>query len=331
MNAPSKQIPDGLDPVSYARLAIQYYFMGWNRHSIKAGKLALRGSEEEQSPATLSRLSEDERGRFRLLVEGLSASVTIGDQFMTVSRTMTDYIQDGLNVASQVTDDLLSGKKHLRTFKYALEVSLGELGKIATEAVTRAADEMVRASQPPREVPAELPARQLVILAERYLTLGWTEQARDALELAISLGPTSLVGKQAKTILLTRLPKQPVPYIACEGLIEARRALVQGDMERSRVKLTELIRRYPGFESPYNELGMINLRDGEIELARNNVTMAIEINPNYLDAWLNLARINAAACQLLDAQRCLDRASALDDTDDRIVATRQMISLLARL
>ncbi|MBX9691942.1 MAG: hypothetical protein K2Z81_06120, partial [Cyanobacteria bacterium] len=135
MNAPSRQVPEGLDPVSYARLAIQYYFMGWNRHSIKAGKLALRGSDDLQA-SSLTGLSEDERGRFRLLVEGLSTSVSLGDQFMTISRTMTDYVQDGLNVASQVTDDLLSGKKHLRTFKYALEVTLGELGKLASQAVS---------------------------------------------------------------------------------------------------------------------------------------------------------------------------------------------------
>ncbi|MBX9691963.1 MAG: tetratricopeptide repeat protein, partial [Cyanobacteria bacterium] len=199
------------------------------------------------------------------------------------------------------------------------------------QAVSKAADEVVKASQPPREVPEMLPARQLVELAERYLQLGWTEQARDALENAISLEPKSLVAGRARSILLTRLPKQPVPYIACEGLIEARRALMQGDIDKSREKLTELIQRYPSFENPYNELGMINLKDGDLDLARDNVTMAIELNPNYLDAWLNLARINASACQLLDAQRCLDRASALDEDDDRIAAIRPMLSILARL
>lgn len=331
IKAPPRQVPDHLQPRHYCRLAIQYYLMGWTRQAVKSGRRALAGVPHELEGTPFSELSEEDFGRFRRLVEGLDHGVSVGEQLFGISRSFANAVQDGMDATSALTDELIKDNKTLRLIKFGLEESLRQLSLAAQQAVTKTAEEAVKLSQPPREVPEDLTPQEYLELARRYLSINWTEQCRDSLLKAREIEGTKLKGELAWTMLKTKLPREPVPYLAEEGLADARRKLLIGKDDEAAEALEELIARYPQLEPPYCMLSAIRVREGKLEKAESLLSKAAELNPNYLNTWLELARVHAIGGSILEAQRALDRASDLDADDPEIPPLRQLISILSRL
>lgn len=58
---------------------------------------------------------------------------------------------------------------------------------------------------------------------------------------------------------------------------------------------------------------------------------AIDINENYLNAWLHLARAKACVLELREAQSCVDRAIKLDPEDASTQSLKTLIDFLSSL
>ncbi len=338
VKAPPRQVPSDLQPQHYCRLAIQYYLMGWTIQAVRSGRLALAGARAQEAKGhdrrldgtPFSELSREDYDRFRGLIEGLDKSVSFGEQLLSFSRSITTAIQEGMDASSQFTDELIKDNKTLRLLKFGLEESFKQASKLTQEALTRTAEEMTRISQPPKEVPDNLSPQAYIELAQRYIALGWNEQARDSLLKVREMEGERLKGAMAWNLMRTRLPKEPVPYLAEEGLSDARRKLLMGKEEEAAEVLEELTMRYPQLELAQCSLAAIMIRQGKLEKAERLLARALEINPNYFNTWVELARLNAIGGAILESQRCLDKACELDGDEPAIAPLRQLISILSR-
>ncbi|MBX9669638.1 MAG: tetratricopeptide repeat protein [Candidatus Obscuribacterales bacterium] len=331
IKAPPRRVPDHLQPHDYCRLAIQYYLMGWTRQSVKAGRLALQTKPNDLAGTPFGELSEEDFARFRRMIEGLDTSVSIGEQVLGVAKSFVDFVQDGVDSSSKVADDLVKDNQVLRLLKFGFEESVRTITTGMQDALNMAVDEAVKVTQPPRTVPDNLTPQGYLDLAKQYLSYGWTEQARDSLLKVRELEGDKLKGALAWTLLKTQLPKEPLPYLAEEGLAEARRKIARGQLMEARFVLEELISRYPEIEVLYCLLAHCESSAGRLEQANNYLNKAVELNPNHLNTWLQLARVHAIGGSVLEAQRCLDRATDLDPDDFSIPHYRQIISVLSRL
>jgi len=331
IKAPPRNVPANLQPNHYCTLAIQYYLMGWTPQAVKAGRLALQSRPSDLAGTPLGELSEEDYSRFRKMVEGLDAGVTIGEHVAGVSKTVSNMVQDGLDTTSAVADELIGKNKTLKLLKFGLEQGMKQLGKEAQEALSVAMEMAVKVAQPPKSLPEDLTSQGYLDLSRQYLLYGWTEQARDALLKVREMEGEKLKGSLAWTLLRTQLPKEPMPWFAEEGLAEARRKSMRGQDDEAREVLEELVQRYPQLELPHVVLAEHEFRAGKLEKAHKLLTIASELNPSYLHTWLQLAKVNAVGGSILEAQRCLDRATDLDPGDFSIPPLRQLISILARL
>jgi tetratricopeptide (TPR) repeat protein len=331
IKAPPRTVPSHLEPSDYCRLAIQYYLMGWTRQAVKAGRLALQSRPTDLAGTPLGELSEEDFSRFRQMVDGLDASVNIGEQLFGVTKSVADFMQDGAETTSAFADEMIGDNKTLKLIKFGFEESLRQLSNGAQELFSQAVDQAIKVALPPKPIPEGLTAQGYLDLAKQYLIFGWTEQARDSLLKVREMEGEKLKGALAWTLLRTQLPKDPLPFLAEEGLAEARRKLARGQEDRAVEVLEELIQRYPDLELPYVVLSGYELRNGRLEKARTLLKTAAELNPNYLNTWLQTAKVHAVGGAILDAQRSLDRATDLDPDDFSIPPLRQLISILSRL
>lgn len=331
IKAPPRTVPSHLEPSDYCRLAIQYYLMGWTRQSVKAGRLALQSRPTDLAGTPLGELSEEDYGRFRQMVQGLDTGVSIGEQFFGVSKTVSDFVQDGMEATSIMADELIRDNKTLKLLKFGIEESMRQLTIGAQDLFEQALEQAVKVAQPPKPVPENLTSQGYLDLARQYLLFGWTEHARDSLLKVREMEGEKLKGALAWTLMRTQLPKDPLPWLAEEGLAEARRKAMRGQDDGAVEVLEGLIERYPDLELPYVTLADFELKNGRLERARKLLTTASELNPNYLNTWLMLAKVNAVGGGILEAQRCLDKATDLDPDDFSIPPLRQLISILARL
>jgi tetratricopeptide (TPR) repeat protein len=161
--------------------------------------------------------------------------------------------------------------------------------------------------------------------------MGWTEQARDACLKVRELEPDSDVCGLAMRYLRTRLPRQPVPHQAVERNIEGFNQLARGDLEGAEKTFRALIRQYDSFEWPYGNLGLIYIRKGEIERAKDVLWKALDLNADYLNAWLHLARAWAACLDLSEARSCIKKALSLDPEDRQARSLEEVVNVLGSL
>jgi len=331
IKAPPRIVPQHLQPSDYCRLAIQYYLMGWTRQAVKSGRLALQSRPSDLAGTPFGELSEEDYSRFRRMVEGLDTSVSIGEQVLGVSRTVSDLVQDGVDTTSALADELVRDNKTLKLIKFGFEESMRQFSNGVQEAIGQAIEQAVKVSQPPKPVPDGLTAQNYLDLTRQYLIFDWTEQARDALLKARELEGENPKGALAWTLLRTHLPKNPLPFLAEEGLAEARRKLQRGREDEAREVVEELVLRYPDLELTHCVLAQYELRAGRLDRASKLLGTAAELNPSYIYTWLQLARVHAIGGSILEAQRALDRATDLDPDDFSIPHLRQLISILSRL
>lgn len=329
MSLPPDHLPAGLSPREYRRLGIKYLLMGKNDKATEAFTL---GYEPDGD-------GKDENGgepQPRGYQEGVRFGASITKAVMKLLQEHTDRNEgSGKNQEPQASSDSPEEEEleedeqggseyHLNEIKEQL-VALG----VPEEKADRFVEELVEAvntaksgDTPPREVPTDLSPRELYELGVHYKQLGWTEQARDALTYAMEGDPDGDWGVRSKQFFQARLPRHPVPLMAEQRNIEGFNLMAEGDMEGARLTFRKLINDYPDFEWPYGNLGYLYLSEGNLKEANRVLEQALDINPNYLNGWLHLARVRALEDDLVRARECVENADKLlpDDRDVQNIA-----------
>lgn len=186
-------------------------------------------------------------------------------------------------------------------------------------------------SLPSREVPEGLSAEEYFKLGKEYKSIGWTEQARDALQFAIATGGESSTGKAAARFLRTKIPKFPVPLYAEQKNIQGFNQMSTGDIEGARETFEELIAEYPDFEWPYGNLSVLLLREGETQKAVELLDKALSINDSYVNGWLHLATARGLELDFDGARHCVERALDADPTEATALALKDALKKMDEL
>lgn len=181
---------------------------------------------------------------------------------------------------------------------------------------------------PPRDVPEGLTASEYYRLAVEYKRMGWIEQARDSSNLAVELGAQTDVGKAARLFLKTKVPKYPVPLLAEQRYIDGFNQLATGDISQSKAIFEELIKDYPDFEWSYGQLAVLYIQEGDNGKARELLKIALDINPDYVNAWLHMAQANGLELDFEAAKHCVAMALKSDPTDPLALALNEELDKL---
>jgi tetratricopeptide (TPR) repeat protein len=301
MPVPPRDIPEDLSDVQYMRLAVRYAMMGWRAQAEVAIKRAsaLRPVIEQAST------SEPEE----------EAPI---DSDSAVANAVLEVIMEAPN---QSPEQLLDS---VRTKLTEMEVPTEEIEK-TVQALAEAWENTPQEVQLASDVPEGLSAEEYLELGMQYKAVGWTEQARDALQYSIEIDGRGETGKFAATYLRTKVPRHPVPMMAVQRNVKGYNQRVGGEWQSARATFEELICDYPDFEWPYGNLGSLLVTLGEFEEARRILEQALEINPFYLNALLHMARLHAANDDFDACYRCLDRAEEIDPDDMGAVEIRELI------
>jgi tetratricopeptide (TPR) repeat protein len=187
-------------------------------------------------------------------------------------------------------------------------------------------------SLPAREVPEGLTAGTYLQLAQEYIKLGWTEQARDALQLAIDSAAQNEEGKKtadsAVKLLRSKLPRFPVPLYAEQRNIEGWNLLSAGKTAEAKQIFEELIDEYPDFEWPYGNLSVLLLQSSETGKAIDLLKTALSVNKFYVQGWLHMATARGLELNFDAARKCVDEALTIDPDE---VAALAMQDALERM
>lgn len=88
-----------------------------------------------------------------------------------------------------------------------------------------------------------------------------------------------------------------------------------GEYDKAETHLLEVLKHHDGFADVHNMIGVIRYQRGQVEVARPSFERALEINPRYTDASLNLAVCYNELGRYDDAKAVYSRAAGEDDKD----------------
>lgn len=94
-----------------------------------------------------------------------------------------------------------------------------------------------------------------------------------------------------------------------QHLHDAREFYDSGEYAKAELHLLEVMRHHDGFADVHNMLGFIRFQRGEPELARRSFEKALELNPRYTEAALNLSVCYNELGRYQDAKEVYSRAS----------------------
>ncbi len=187
-------------------------------------------------------------------------------------------------------------------------------------------------SLPAREVPEGLTAEQYLKLGQEYIKIGWTEQARDALQLSQDAAGAHeneiKIAESAIKLLRSKLPRFPVPLYAEQKNIEGWTLLSAGSTADARKIFEGLIDEYPDFEWPYGNLSVLLLQSGETGKAIDLLKTALSVNKFYVQGWLHMAVARGLELNFDAARQCVIEALSIDPDE---VAALAMQDALERM
>ncbi|MBU6453910.1 MAG: tetratricopeptide repeat protein [Cyanobacteria bacterium REEB67] len=192
----------------------------------------------------------------------------------------------------------------------------------------KAIKEMTHSEPPPRDVPQDLQPAEYYELGLKYKEVGWTEQARDALTLAMEIDGDGEFGKKAQRFLRSKIPRYPVPLKAEQLNIEGYNQMFMKDENEARKTFELLIREYPDFEWPYGNLGSLLIRQGDLDRAESLLQHALKINAYYINGWLHLTRVYGVQERFNEAYDCLSRVKAIDPNDASMGGIKELLDQL---
>ena len=91
-------------------------------------------------------------------------------------------------------------------------------------------------------------------------------------------------------LLILLATPQAAPPLA-DLLTRARDHIEAGDKAAARGDLAEALRRHPASPAVRNFLGVLAASEGDSEEAERRFREAVQRDPRYTDAWLNLGRL----------------------------------------
>jgi tetratricopeptide (TPR) repeat protein len=328
VRVPEKDVPHGLSADEYVKLSIQYSLLGWPKQALTAARKAFESGKASRR-GLFKDLNPQDAQKFAPLFEFLESSFEMQEQASDAVKKSLTALQAAAELADQKLDEFEPLGEIKREIKSALDYFGDQVGK----AFGKTLDEYILPALglPTRDLPQDLSAIDYFELAQRYKQMGWTEQSRDACVMARELEPNSEIADAALRFLRTRLPKQPVPHSAVEKNIEGYNQLTRGDLDGAEKTFRALTRTYETFEWPYGNLGLIYIRKGEIERAKSVLWKALDLNADYLNAWLHLARAWAACLELSEARSCIRKALQLDPEDRQARSLEEIINVLGTL
>jgi len=318
MPVPPDELPEGLSTNEYRKLAALYGLMGRVELAVEA---TLRAEGEPDAP-------EPDADSATI---GTDAGLALARSFLSAMRkaigTGTDASADGINSheAAGSTDPFDEIRQQLSAIGVPEEDSMQWVENLAQ----RVTEMKEAADPPPTEVPRGLTASGYWDLGQKYKEVGWTEQAREALQYAIDLDRGGELGRKALTFLRSRIPRVPVTPVAVAGNVLGFNQWARGDLEGARQTFQTLMREYPDFEWPYGNLGALLIQTGDLDGANAVLEQAVAMNPNYLNAWVHLAKLHGINSDFDAAYRCLDRAEEIDPEETGIISIRRAIEDLA--
>lgn len=119
-----------------------------------------------------------------------------------------------------------------------------------------------------------------------------------------------------------------VPAVARKAYEKGIEALGKKRWQESRVLFETAIRNYPQFDLAYDRLGVVQIQLNETELARQSFSKAVEINPDFAEAYRNLARISLAEGNYKDADTLLVKSLSTDSLNVWALATAANAELI---
>lgn len=305
MQPPPENVPEDLAPRQYRRLGLLYALMGKQEQAVECMTRDLGITDEAE--------------------QGIPIPSSLGNSILKL-------INDALKIRRSSSHD-----EDLEVQMLAIEGQLSELGVPADQragvldALRDKLANLKAEEPPPREVPDGLSGKEYYLLGLRYKEAGWTEQARDALLLAIESDPGSRSAADARRFLSTKIPRYPVPLVAEQTNIQGFNLMFAGKSTQAKRVFLNLIDEYPDFEWPYGNLGSLLIREGAFAEAIEILKSALELNPDYISAWLHLARARALQGDLDASHACLDRVLTIDPDDPSVPGMRAMVLELADL
>jgi tetratricopeptide (TPR) repeat protein len=187
-------------------------------------------------------------------------------------------------------------------------------------------------SLPAREVPEGLTSEEYLKLGQEYIKIGWTEQARDALQMAVDFSTADedgfKISESAIKLLRSKLPRFPVPLYAEQKNIEGWNLLSTGNTAEAKQIFEDLIDEYPDFEWPYGNLSVLLLQSGDTEKAIDLLKAALDVNKFYVQGWLHMATARGLELNFDAARKCVNEALAIDPNE---VAALAMQDALERM
>jgi tetratricopeptide (TPR) repeat protein len=323
---PTRDVPEGLTADEYFRLSIQYLLLGWKRQMVAAARRAAQMKVDLHSKLPYGLNTED--------YEKIGIALGVVESAMDIAGTASDAFRETwelLRDAATAADLALDDIEPLSQIKREIQSGFGVLSKEFGSFFNKAFEDLVLPAfgVPGRDIPENLTAQEYLDIGKKYKSLGWCEQARDALLKAEEVATDNETAREAKRFRITRIPKQPVPHHAVQKNIEGFNQLTRGDVQRARITFEALARDYPEFEWPKGNLGSVYSQLGDLDKAETVLSEVVDYNSNYLNGWLHFARLKAAKLELPEAQRYLDKALRLDPEDEPAKALKQIIDFLS--
>jgi len=324
---PARDVPSGLTADEYLKLSIQYLLMNWKKQMVTAAKMAMESGSPLKSKQ-LEGLNDEEYRKIGVMLGLVETTMELGDQANEIMKGAFDVMSQAAASLDQALEEFQPINEVKQEVKNTFEVWAQQAG----EAINRALEEhlLPALGLPTREVPQGLSAEEYFNFATQYKSMGWTEQARDALLLANEIDPDE-IGPRAIRYLRTKIPKHPVPHHAVKKNISGHNQLVRGDLVGAQKTFEELVKDYPDFEWAYGNLGAVYIQQGKISNAKDVLWKALDLNENYLNAWLHMARVKAAVLEVREAQSCVDKALRLDPEDQPAQTLKTLIDFLSSI
>ncbi|MBZ0189329.1 MAG: tetratricopeptide repeat protein [Candidatus Obscuribacterales bacterium] len=315
MQLPPENIPAGLSSREYKKLGLLYALMGKQEEAVECMTRDLEQAAQEDLSPTSAADDTDPGGQLGTSLLKLINSALVNRQSQSKQSENPDQDEQLNRIEEQLAE---------------LGVSSDQAAGVITDLKQKLAD-LASSEPPPRDVPQGLSCQQYYQLGLKYKECGWTEQARDALQLAIEIAPTSNWGVLARRFLGAKIPRHPVPLVAEQTNIQGFNLLFSGKLEEAKSTFEILIAEYPDFEWPYGNLGSLLIRQGKIGEAIEVLKKAVDLNHDYINAWLHMARGFALLGLLSESHACLDRILEIDPDDTAVGGLRAMLVELESL
>ncbi len=92
-----------------------------------------------------------------------------------------------------------------------------------------------------------------------------------------------------------------------------------GEYDKAETHLLQVLKQHDGFADVHNMIGVIRYQRGQVEVARPSFERALELNPRYTDAALNLAVCYNELGRYDDAKAVYAKAAGEDEKDPAAV------------